>query len=348
MKQLNKEIKFSIMSPVYNVEKYFDACIKSVLNQTYKNYELILIDDGSTDSCGKKCDEYAEKYPQIKVYHKLNGGIMSARRYALEKIDGDYCIFLDPDDALYPNALETIYNYIVEYDCDCIVYARERVFEDKVLSRSDWEENAPLLISDKKELYKKVFFSSYYNVMWRKAVKRSVFQGWDFSPYFHISIGEDLLQSLEIYKNAKSFLFVNDCLYRYTLNLGSVTQKPKPDNYTPDFTVSEKVLKFIDEEGIFTDKDVNDFRDYNIRLLISELISITESFPDFKKQKELFKIIENSDYYKSFLSKGFKDTTELGSKKYIYYLFKNKNYKTLSILLKYRFKKITHQNRREI
>lgn len=348
MKQLNKEIKFSIMSPVYNVEKYFDACIESVLNQTYKNYELILIDDGSTDSCGKKCDEYAEKYPQIKVYHKPNGGIMSARRYALERIDGDYCIFLDPDDALYPNALETIYNYIVEYDCDCIVYARERVFKDKVLSRSDWEENAPLLISDKKELYKKVFFSSYYNVMWRKAVKRSVFQGWDFTPYFHISMGEDLLQSLEIYKNAESFLFVNDCLYRYTLNSESITQKLMSQNYVPDFTVKERVLDFIRSEGLFTDNDINDFRDYNIRLLISELISITESFPDFKKQKELFKIIENSDYYKSFLSKGFKDTTELGSKKYIYYLFKNKNYKTLSILLKYRFKKITHQNRREI
>ena len=340
MKTCDEKIKFSIMAPVYNVEKYLDACVESVLNQTYHNYELILIDDGSTDSSGKKCDEYAAKYPQIKVFHKPNGGLMSARRYALEHIEGDWCIFLDSDDALEKGALETIYNYIFEYDCDCVIYRAKKVFDEKIIYTYKEEANAPFVISDKRELYKKVLFSSNYNNLWRKAVKRSVFVGWDYSPYFHISMGEDLLQSLEIYKNANDFLFVNDCLYRYTLNSDSITQRYMKSNYRPDFTVQKKVLEFLETENIFSKEDFDEFRDYNIKLLIHELISISINFGDFKKQKEFFKIIQDSDYYKLFLSKKLKKPSTLGKRKYIYYLFKKNQYKILSFCLKHRNKKL--------
>lgn len=337
---IDKKIKFSIMSPVYNVEKYLDECVESVLNQTYKNYELILIDDGSTDGSGKKCDEYAAKYSQIKVFHKPNGGLMSARRYALERIDGDWCIFLDSDDLLEVDSLEKIYNYIVTYNSDCIIYRMSRFFEDKIISNAPLEEKSPFLISAKRELYSKTLFSSLYNAMWRKAVKRSVFAGWDYSPFFHISMGEDLLQSLEIYKNANDFLFVNDSLYRYRLNSESITQRYMKSNYRPDFTVSEEVLKFIKSENVFSEDDMKEYRDYNIKLFTNEIILISINFTDFKKQKELFEMIQDSDYYKSFLSKGLNKPAKLGKRKYIYYLFKYKQYRILSILLKHRNKKL--------
>lgn len=336
---IDKKIKFSIMSPVYNVEKYLDACIESVLNQTYKNYELILIDDGSTDGSGKKCDEYAAKYSQIKVFHKENGGVMSARRYALDRIEGGWCVFLDSDDILENCALEKIYNYIMQYDCDCIVYRAEKVLKGESIYTYKEEENAPFVISDKKELYKKVFFSSNYNNIWRKAVKRSVFAGWDYSPFFHISMGEDLLQSLEIYKNANKFLFVNDSLYRYRLNSESITQKYMKSNYRPDFTVSEEVLKFIISEDLFSEKDMNEYRDYNIKLLLNEVIAIGENFPTYKKQKEHFKTIINSEYYKTFLSNGLTDPSAFAKKKYVYYLLKHKMFFALFVLFKLRNRK---------
>lgn len=102
----------SVIVPVYNVEKYLPSCIESVINQTYMDWELLLVDDGSTDNSGKICDEYGEKDKRIKVFHKENGGVSSARNLGLDKANGEYVAFLDADDYvdadLYENALKSI------------------------------------------------------------------------------------------------------------------------------------------------------------------------------------------------------------------------------------------------
>lgn len=90
--------KISVIIPVYNVEKYLDECVHSVLKQDYQDYEIILVNDGSTDNSGKKCDVYAEEYSQIKVVHKENGGLSDARNFGIKEASGDYLIFLDSDD----------------------------------------------------------------------------------------------------------------------------------------------------------------------------------------------------------------------------------------------------------
>lgn len=91
-------LKFSVIIPVYNIEKYLDECVHSVLAQDFQDYEIILVNDGSTDNSGKKCDVYAEKYSQIKVIHKENGGLSDARNFGIKEASGDYLIFLDSDD----------------------------------------------------------------------------------------------------------------------------------------------------------------------------------------------------------------------------------------------------------
>ena len=91
-------MKISIIVPVYKVEKYIDKCIKSIIDQTYENIELILVDDGSPDNCGKICDEYAAKDSRIKVIHKENGGLSSARNIGIENSIGDYIMFFDSDE----------------------------------------------------------------------------------------------------------------------------------------------------------------------------------------------------------------------------------------------------------
>ena len=90
--------KVSIIVPVYNVEKYLDKCIESIVNQTYRNIEIILVDDGSPDKCPEICNEWAKKDDRIKVIHKENGGLSSARNAALEIAQGDYITFVDSDD----------------------------------------------------------------------------------------------------------------------------------------------------------------------------------------------------------------------------------------------------------
>ena len=91
-------MQFSVILPIYNVEKYLAECIESVLSQSFKDYELILVDDGSKDGSGRICDEYAQKDSRIKVLHKENGGLSDARNYGTERASGDYIVYIDSDD----------------------------------------------------------------------------------------------------------------------------------------------------------------------------------------------------------------------------------------------------------
>ncbi|MBR2883464.1 MAG: glycosyltransferase family 2 protein [Clostridia bacterium] len=105
----------SIIVPVYNVEKYIHQCIDSIINQTYKNIEIILVDDGSPDNCGKICDEYAEKDSRIKVIHKENGGLSDARNHGIDAATGDWLMFVDSDDWLHNHTVEKLHDAVNRY-----------------------------------------------------------------------------------------------------------------------------------------------------------------------------------------------------------------------------------------
>ena len=119
----------SVIVPVYNVERYLSACIESVLGQTYSDWELLLVDDGSTDRSGRICDEYAENNSRIRVFHKENGGVSSARNLALDQMRGDFCIMLDSDDLIHPSLLEDTLQIIHDTQTDAVIYGYEKVDE---------------------------------------------------------------------------------------------------------------------------------------------------------------------------------------------------------------------------
>ena len=96
----------SVVVPVYNVEKYLDRCVQSLLTQTYPNYEIVLVDDGSPDNCPAMCDAYAKKYENVAVLHKKNGGISDARNYGVQRAKGDWIVFVDSDDYVAENYIE--------------------------------------------------------------------------------------------------------------------------------------------------------------------------------------------------------------------------------------------------
>lgn len=113
----------SIIVPVYNVAPYLTQCIESILNQNFKNYEVILVNDGSTDSSGSICNEYARKYPQIKVKHSLNEGAGPARNKGIEMATGKYIMFIDPDDWIEPNLLEEMYELMETHQSDLLLWS---------------------------------------------------------------------------------------------------------------------------------------------------------------------------------------------------------------------------------
>ena len=165
--------KVTIIIPIYNVEKYVGEAIESVMNQTYKNIEIILVDDGSTDRSGEICDEYQKKDDRIKVIHQENGGLPIARNAGLENATGKYIMFLDSDDILVQNACEAMYNKIEEKNADYVVGNYINMDEDG----RDWDkpifpfekyQETELSIKD----YKKSFFlmsSSVCNKIFRKS-----------------------------------------------------------------------------------------------------------------------------------------------------------------------------------
>ena len=109
-------MKISIIIPVYNVKKYLRECLDSILAQSYKDFEIIIVDDGSTDSSGNICDEYSMKYENIKVLHKNNNGLSSARNAGLDIAQGEYILFFDCDDVVSPIMLETLIAHVAGYD----------------------------------------------------------------------------------------------------------------------------------------------------------------------------------------------------------------------------------------
>ena len=295
---------FSILIPVYNVEKYLDECLKSVVGQTFSDFEVILIDDGSSDNSGTICDEYQKKYENIKVIHKKNEGLISARIVARENAIGERIVFLDADDILAVNALEIIFKAIEAFHCDCVVYQLKRVASDAVFDGYEGE-NSPIIdrvIADKRQLFKYILSSPSNNSLCLKCFHRNVFKISDYSSFYHIKLGEDLLQSLDPLNNCKKVVFINNVLYLYRTNPTSITHSIDYSNYKVDYTIREEVLRFLKREDFFTDDDYREYNDICIDIVINEIKRITNSQLKIGQKKALFDKMRETDYIKRFFA----------------------------------------------
>lgn len=211
----------SVIVPVYNVEKYIHKCIDSILNQTYENLEIILVDDGSPDNSGRICDEYAEKDKRIMVIHKENQGVSSARNVGLDRMNGTYVIFIDSDDWVENNCIEILYNKAKENDADVVLCGYNRVVGG----------NKEIINSQNKE---KQFNSTDYliNVLnpqtgfgfcHMKLFNKKCISDIRFQE--DLLVGEDALFNEEISKNIRKAIFVKQNLYNYRINENSVVKR---------------------------------------------------------------------------------------------------------------------------
>ena len=222
-------MKFSIIVPVYNGEKYIDSCVQCALKQSYKDYELVLIDDGSTDNSGAMCDALAQKYPnKIKVIHHENKGQLYSRCRGIESSVGDYCIFLDADDDLSENCLEVLNNTIGKYDNpDVVIYSFFYVTNGKkekaVFPFADGEIFTP---DNKKSLYERFFYTSSLNMMWTKAVRRDVarLDTESLGELTRLRSAEDRYHSMNVLTKAEKIVCIDEPMYYYNLVQGSVTR----------------------------------------------------------------------------------------------------------------------------
>ena len=173
--------KISIIVPFYNVEKYAPKCIESIINQTYTNLEIILVDDGSPDTCGKICDDYALKDGRIKVIHKKNAGLSDARNVGIKEATGKYIGFVDGDDYIEKDMYKYLYNLIKENNADISICGVEEVYEDGSIQDEKAKESIEIL--SKEDAIKELLLDKKVRShAWDKLYKRELFENIEY-PY---------------------------------------------------------------------------------------------------------------------------------------------------------------------
>ncbi len=219
---------FSILVPVYKVEKYLEECLESVLRQTYGTYELILVDDGSPDRCGQICDEYQARDPEkTVVIHQKNAGLLAARRAAIARASGDFCVFLDSDDTLEPNCLQTVHDLVRANGADIVLYNKNTITaEGAVVASRPVFRDGRIFSEEKEEIYREFIGSHALNNIFIKAIRTGLLKDdpTDYTGYFSNSQGEDLLQSLYPVTHARSIVYCAAPLYNYRENPASITR----------------------------------------------------------------------------------------------------------------------------
>lgn len=216
--------EISIIVPVYQVEKYISQCIESILSQTFTDFELILVDDGSKDNSGKICDEYATKDKRIKVIHKENGGAAVARNSGMDKATANYFTFIDGDDYIVPTMLECLYKTILEKDADIVACNYRYVFEN---GKKDFStENKAEILSGKEIFYNRKNERNYgfWTVVWNKLYKAKTFKNVRFrcGKYY-----EDEFWANDIFQMNIKVVTVSDCLYYYRQHSTSTMRMKK-------------------------------------------------------------------------------------------------------------------------
>ena len=214
--------KISIIIPVYNAEQYIDNCLKSLIGQTYKNIEIILVDDGSKDSSYDICLEYSKKYNFIKIFHKTNGGPSSARNLGISKASGDYICFVDSDDTVSEYYVEKL----LENKADIVLGGFiELINENKKNVKMC---NSIQMFKDE-EIYIKFLEASesdIFNSPWCKLYKRNIIEKNKLRYDESLRMGEDLEFNINYLKYCKSMIIIPDCLYYYNkIVVGSLTKK---------------------------------------------------------------------------------------------------------------------------
>lgn len=212
----------SIIVPIYNVEKYLKECIESIINQTYKNIEIILVDDGSPDNCGIICDEYSQKDKRIIVIHKENGGLSDARNKGIDIAKGDYLTFIDSDDFVNIDYIEKLYNSIKLNNTKLAQCGISKVNENnEIIERLNYDENYIKTSHEiLNELYGKHLIENV--VVWNKMYAKELFENIRFPVG---KIHEDEFTTYKIFYSVDRISLLSDCLYNYRQTNESIIGK---------------------------------------------------------------------------------------------------------------------------
>lgn len=270
----------SVIVPVYNVEAYLERCINSILAQTYRDLEIILVDDGSPDKCGEICDAYIQKDERIFVIHKTNGGLSSARNAGIEKATGDFIAFIDSDDWVDEEYIERLITALIETDADMSACKFCR-FNEENPQRQFFEKEPEIIAADK---YFCVFSEkSYAGYACNKLFKRKIIQENNLQFDEQIFNGEDFPFVLEYVHFAKKVAFIKQDLYFYFFREAGIMNSIRlSDRFISILYAREKALHFLQKYA----SDCYDVCKASYLSILSKIKYMT--MLDLTKHKELY------------------------------------------------------------
>ena len=235
--------KISVILPVYNVEEYLRKCINSILNQTYKNFELIIINDGSTDNCPSICDEYKNIDNRIQVIHQENKGLSVARNVGIDLSKGKYITFIDSDDYIDSKYIEILYNLITEYDADISICHHTKIYNKTLIIKTHKEKEYKKEILSKKEAYKKMILDKEINFMvWGKLYKKNIFSK---TRFIENVFYEDMYIATDIIEAANIIIKTNYTGYFYRQRPQSITNSLLTYKHFDLIDATDKFSKFM-------------------------------------------------------------------------------------------------------
>lgn len=302
--------KISVIVPVYNVEKYLNRCVDSILNQTFEDFELILVNDGSPDNCGNICDEYAQKDNRVKVIHKKNGGVSSARNAGIDTAQGEYIMFVDSDDWINENMLNDMYNMP---DSDMKVSSirmigkdnsTEYIIDTKMYTQED------LLIGFFSEAFPIICFCGPCCKLYKKDI---IFNN---AVRFNedMSLGEDTYFNLNYIKHCKS-IYTSEQIYYYYMreNSGSLFTKFRLNMYYDIRKVFDLKVKMANELNMGRDSVFKLKLSY-IQSLIGNLIKMVDTNTKSEVKKYMSLLQKDKEFNDDILIKNLKSTHKLINK----------------------------------
>ena len=278
----------SVIVPVYNVEKYLERCVDSLLGQSYENLEIILVDDGSTDLSGVICDQYANSEERVKVIHQQYQGVSDARNKGIKLAKGEYYIFLDSDDEAHPDYVLKLYQVLCENELDIAQCCLLRVKNGKYINQQETKEDVQIFSG--MEMQMRIFERNKYFTMCLcgKLFKRGLFEGLEF-PVGRINEDESLIYILMYRANRVGV--IDDYLYFYHYNSESITEKRYNIHRLDCFYMLREKFDFYKNLGLysFADKTASEYFSQMAIVLTREKREMDDYDMIMKRAKEIYK-----------------------------------------------------------
>lgn len=310
--------------PVYNVKKYLNESVESVLNQTYRNLELIIVDDGSTDGCYEICENYRKLDPRCKVIHQENKGLLLARRAGIKVAAGDYLINVDSDDKCSLSMLGELAAIINNKAPDMIIYNYSKLNDNGEVTNIEplfQEEIIPL---NRTWIVQTFVSKVVLNMMWIKCTKLSLVDvDADYSMYGRLNMAEDQLQSAALFENVNNVFYYNKPLYLYRDNGDSITRKQTPKLLIDSLKAKSRVMDMLRqlqvEENIY-DK----FFENYYRTLNHYIVKNISTFENYKSYKTFVSEAQSYDVGGLYAAKSID--------KLVYRILYSNNYSAIRVL----------------